>query len=236
MSKFKKNRIKGDQNQFGDNNKQVNKNTTVYNNYGSSNTKPSDPSEAAAIFIGAAFLFALIVWGFFKNIETVYFYLELASLSSPLLGLFSLILLVIYNEVENQNLINVSVCICISFLLIGFIFLAENNVSPTLVELSNRESVLKFFGRLSKYGQFLVGSNFLTALIVGLCALWIHLFSIRQLSYSFADNDRKGFWYSLYRTLDKFDICKSPFLFGFLIILIMLCIAASSGYISFLFR
>jgi hypothetical protein len=212
LSKFRDIDIEGDGNIVGDNNTQnntTNKTTNKTTNNHHHNNDPkknSDGSEIVAIGIGAVIGFGALIWWFFNNIDQVYYYLNIATLSSPALALLAIIILLFSGSNTGQDLLRFFGSLVLAVGLFGLSILARDHAPQEIIQFSSQVEFREFWEGLNDKDEHLVISNFVAALLIGLSAIIAHLVSLRQAAYAIANPNRVGFWYGLYNSSRFFSL------------------------------
>lgn len=205
LSKFRDVEIKGDGNIVGDNNTQ---NNTTNNHHHHNNVpkKNSDGSEIIPIGVGAVIGFGALIWWFFNNIDQVYYYLNIATLSSPALALLAIVILFFSGSNTGQDLLRFFGSLVLAVGLFGLSLLARDHAPQEIIQFSSQVEFTDFWEGLNDKGEHLVISNFVAALLIALSAIIAHLVSLRQAAYAMANPNRVGFWYGLYNSSGIFSL------------------------------
>ncbi|WP_263063512.1 DUF2157 domain-containing protein [Dickeya dadantii] len=206
-------------------------NKTVNNNY----NKTSSNNDDGFVFFGAAIIVmfgvGFLIWSFFCNYEKIYPILKAGSITSPLLSIFALIILIIKSEAELPDFIRTLALSTLGVL----IFLSNENlniyVPQDILELSRQaNSVTDFWTGLNGYGKNLSLSIISTGILIFISIILTYLSSFRELSYSLANKDMSGFWFSLLKITNIFR-AKFFGMSGITLLLISFTILILKGYI-----
>ena len=208
MSKFKEIVVNGDGNMMGDNNTQNNNSqnnkTTNHHHYNSSK-KSSDGSEIIVILFAISLGVGALIWWFFNNIEQIYYYLNIATLSSPVLAILAVIVLLFSNSSTGTDILKCFCSLLIAVGLFGLTILARDYAPQEIIQYSHQVKFMEFWRGLTDQEEHLVISNFIAAILIALSALIAHLVSLRQIAYAIANPARVGFWYRMYNASSLFS-------------------------------
>lgn len=198
MSKFNNFIINGNGNTVGDR-----KITNINNNYFGNKPPNANNSNDEVIGLATGLLLGVgaIAWGFYKHIEQVFFYLDLATITSCILASTALVILGFYGNPERKDYYHVFASFILAVSLFGLSALAQSQISGEVIQLSQEVALLEFWRSLSEQGQTHVLTIFGVAFLLAVGAFINWLIGFRQLAYSLADKDEcSGFWYKLYQS------------------------------------
>ncbi|ELH0900803.1 hypothetical protein Q9891_003345 [Vibrio cholerae] len=229
MSKFDSIVINGGNNQFGDHNTQHNVTNNHHHHTHNTGGEDSNGGDALSIGIGVLAGFAALTWLFFAHINQVYFYLNLASLSSGVLSIFAIGILVLTREVERMDVCRLLGSILLAVGLFGLSVLSREHANEDIISLSQNTKFMDFWRSLTDYGKDLVISNFVSAIAIGFAVFIAHLAALRQFSYALADSNGTGFWFNLYTRMNRFKMRVS---YAVISVLAGLVWAALAGKLS----
>ncbi len=205
MSKFENFDVHGGNNQFGNNNTQSNVTNNNHHHHNNNGSK-SDSDQVIPIIFGACAGLIALLWLFFSHIDQVYFYLNIATLSSACLSFFSIIVLISTGNIAKEDVFRFLGCASYSIGLFGIAMLARNHAPQEAIQLSQQVKFMEFWNALTSHEQNLVIANFLSAISIGMAALMVHFGSLRQLAYSLAKPNRTGFFYRIYSLTTAFKM------------------------------
>ncbi len=204
MSKFENLTVNGGSNQFGDNNTQ--NNVTNNHHHHHNNGQGSNGDEIVPLTIGAVAVLAALIWWFFSHIDQVYYYLNILTISSAALSAAALVTLIFRGETSKEDVLRFLGSIFIALGLFGLSMLSREHAPNDVIQLSQQTKFMDFWRGLNGHGKDLVVSNFAAAFAIALAALFAHLASLRQFSYSLASPNEKGFWFGLYSAMKVFKM------------------------------
>lgn len=209
MSKFKNNAIIGNGNIVGDGNTISNNNIRNYNYHNNGNNK----NDGNAIAIGFLVAALAAIWFLLGNFNQIYLALELTSLGSMLFVFIGYSVLLYKNELENKD-IGYGITSLVFMAAVFFVIQIIRTSTPDdLIRLANTSSSpVQYFLGLNGYGKNLAISVGTSTICMIFCTGVNLLISIKQLSYSLADYQQSGFWFTLFRLVNLFKR-KNGFIF-----------------------
>lgn len=224
MSKFKNTVVIGNGSQFGDNNTQNN----IENHHHHHDKKSKNSDSEIPIGIALVVAFAVATWWFFSHINEVFYYLNILSISSAGLSVLSIIILALNNEVSWKDAVRFFTSSAFAIALFLLAIMTRNYAPDDIIQLSQQFSPREFWSRLNDHGQNIAMFTFMSAFCVGLASLFNHIGSLRQLIYSLANSEGKGFFFNVYQSMSPFRIRLVSL---WVVILSGLVWAALHGYI-----
>jgi hypothetical protein len=185
-------------------NNQIVNNRTINNNY--TNQKDNDDG---GVFLGGAIILTFgigfLIWSFFSHYEEIYPILQAGAIFSPTLSIFGIIALVVKNEAEMADAVRfffILLAGCAIFLLNEYL---NTHISQDIIDLSRRAvSVTDFWDGLNEYGKNLSLSLISSSILIGVSIILTFISALREFSYSLANKDMRGFWFTILKITNLF--------------------------------
>ena len=202
MSKFKNVKIQGKGNIVGDGN--VIHNTNIHNHKTTRKKSDIQPEGVFAFLIFAGVVLTYLYHGFFTNFSTINQYLNIASYTSPILGIAGVLILYYKNQLESFDLIKIGLLLIIGVVCL---FTLRENIDPTLIELvkyAQQVDSLNWYDQLNENGKVQSQLIVTSTAFVFLSLFLNHLASLVLFNYSMSNVNQVGFWFKFFNKLKIF--------------------------------
>ncbi|WP_157656110.1 hypothetical protein [Burkholderia ubonensis] len=215
-------RVTGKNNVVGDNNS-INSNNQVenrqYHNHYHGQTGSSGSDDAAGMLFGLGFAVLVVAWKFINNADTIFHYLQQATLWSTLPSVIALLISILLSRLDTKNVLTCTFGLAISLGAYAISIYTQAQLPRELIEFSQRTTnAWTFWKNLNHDIQNIVAESLLSALAVGVAALFSGLMGI----FLIWDNGLNGKPAVLHRILGSFRPSRGGIFGAFCLIMAIL--------------